>query len=140
MEEDWKFFTLNLAHWAVGFRDAALAKSFAEAFEAGMSPRDYLKWLEFCESVDLSGLLPQVSSADPGHPGPDGSALGSRCREGPGLQHSRSAVRHRPWCGRGGAGDRRVHHGQERAQVKGEPARAQDFSPSSSPTSSATPR
>jgi hypothetical protein len=60
--DDWEFFTLNLAHWAVGFKDAELAKSIAKGFKIGMSAQDYIMAVEAIRSMDVSALLPQIAA------------------------------------------------------------------------------
>lgn len=60
-EEDWEFFTLTVAHWSAGFLDAERAQLLGAAFRTGMSPRAYLRLMKDSESVDVSGMLSQVS-------------------------------------------------------------------------------
>ena len=60
--DDWEFFTLNLAHWAVGFKDPERAKAIAMGFKIGMSAEDYIKTVEAIKSIDVTALLPQISA------------------------------------------------------------------------------
>ncbi len=60
-EDDWEFFTLALANFAGGFRDAEFAAKLAAAFKAGMTPQGYMHSVESAESVDVSALLPLIS-------------------------------------------------------------------------------
>ncbi len=60
-EDDWEFFTLALANFAVGFRDPERAARLAAAFKSGMTPRGYMQSVESAEAVDVSTLLSLIS-------------------------------------------------------------------------------
>jgi|CXWL01.1.fsa_nt_gi pimeloyl-ACP methyl ester carboxylesterase len=60
-EDDWEFFTLALANFAVGFRDPERAARLAAAFKSGMTPLSYMQSVESAEAVDVSALLSLIS-------------------------------------------------------------------------------
>jgi class 3 adenylate cyclase len=62
VEEEWEYFTLQLAHATTGFRDNNLANRFAVALRSGMSARDYLSWRNANDEIDVTDLLPRINA------------------------------------------------------------------------------
>ncbi len=61
-EEQWEYFTQQMAHASTGFKDSDLANRLAPVFRSGTSARTYLSYMDATENIDVINLLPRVNA------------------------------------------------------------------------------
>ena len=60
-EDEWELFTLSLATWLHGVADSDFTKSLATSFRSSMTPRDFIRFRDTSERLNVGNILAQVS-------------------------------------------------------------------------------
>jgi class 3 adenylate cyclase len=60
-EDEWEFYTLNMASAITGYAGGDVAHRMADAYRSGMTPADYIKYRSEVDAIDLTDVFTQIA-------------------------------------------------------------------------------